>query len=420
MEKLVHFCQGESHKATGKVCQDYSLCRIDSAFSIAILSDGHGGERYFRSDVGSKCIVDTVLAKVTDFVNNIDKNVFTGKMFTAVSALTTERKEEILRKNSCADEQLNQLFKSIIYEWRTRVEKHAEDNPFSEEELKLITNPNDPHSIDKTYGCTLMCYVRTSSYWFAFHLGDGKCFSFDGDGNWSEPIPWDERCFLNKTTSICDTDALAEFRYCYQGNGDFPVAVFLASDGLDDSFGESFNQANFYIQILKLIVNTSNNNAQKEIEETLPQLSKIGSRDDMSVACLYDEQVLSSIIPKLILWQRGNVYNQIKELNEKIILLREKQAKYEPYRHYSEKELLDAQYIQIDLERQFTQKRELSEKYNRFSKELKTEEYVPYTDDIGLYEFSEEGERAVLTSEQIRKKLRVLRHPIYKFRFGED
>jgi len=420
MEKLVHFCQGESHKATGKVCQDYSLCCINSAFSIAILSDGHGGERYFRSDVGSKCIVDTVLSKVTDFVNNIDKDVFTGKMFTAVSALTTERKQEILRKNSYADEQLNQLFKSIIYEWRTRVEKHAEDNPFSEEELKLITNPNDPHSIDKTYGCTLMCYVRTSSYWFAFHLGDGKCFSFDGDGKWSEPIPWDERCFLNKTTSICDTDALAEFRYCYQGNGDFPVAVFLASDGLDDSFGESFNQANFYIQILKLIVNTSNNNAQKEIEETLPQLSKIGSRDDMSVACLYDEQVLSSIIPKLILWQRGNVYNQIKELNEKILLLREKQAKYEPYRHYSEKELLDAQYIQIDLERQFTQKRELSEKYNRFNKELKTEEYVPYTDDIGLYEFSEEGERAVLTSEQIRKKLRVLRHPIYKFRFGED
>ena len=77
-------------------------------------------------------------------------------------------------------------------------------------------------------------------------------------------------------------------------------------------------------------------------------------------------------------------------------------------------------YIQIDLERLFIQKRELSEKYNRFSKELIVEEYVPYTDDIGLYEYSEEGERVVLTSEQIRKKLRMLRHPIYKFRFGED
>ncbi len=413
MKKIVHFCQGESHKATGKVCQDYAICSVEKDFSIAILSDGHGGARYFRSDIGSRTIVETVYKKIKDFVNNVDSDIFVNRPFTAVSALTTERKEENLRKNSRVDEQLYQLFKSIIYEWRILVEKYTDENPFTDDELKQITSPHDLHSIDKTYGCTLMCYVRTLQYWFAFQIGDGKCFSFNGDGKWTEPIPWDERCFLNKTTSICDTDALSEFRYCYEGNGDFPVAVFLASDGLDDSFGESSNQANFYIQILKLIVNTSNDMAQKEIEETLPQLSKIGSRDDMSVACIYNEEVLSSIIPNLIVWQRDNVQNQINEVNKKIILLKEKQTKYEPLKHYNEKELLDARYVQIDIERQYSIKRELSEKYNRFSKELVNEEYIPYSDEIGLYEYNEEGN--VLTSEQIRKKLRVLRHPIYKF-----
>ena len=413
MKKIVHFCQGESHKATGKVCQDYAICSVEKDFSVAILSDGHGGARYFRSDIGSRTIVETVYKKIKDFVNNVDSDIFVNRPFTAVSALTTERKEENLRKNSRADEQLYQLFKSIIYEWRILVEKYTDENPFTDDELKQITSPHDLHSIDKTYGCTLMCYVRTLQYWFAFQIGDGKCFSFNGDGKWTEPIPWDERCFLNKTTSICDTDALSEFRYCYEGNGDFPVAVFLASDGLDDSFGESSNQANFYIQILKLIVNTSNDMAQKEIEETLPQLSKIGSRDDMSVACIYNEEVLSSIIPNLIVWQRDNVQNQINEVNKKIILLKEKQTKYEPLKHYNEKELLDARYVQIDIERQYSIKRELSEKYNRFSKELVNEEYIPYSDEIGLYEYNEEG--SVLTSEQIRKKLRVLRHPIYKF-----
>lgn len=56
MEKLVHFCQGESHKATGKVCQDYAMCSTDNGIAVAVLSDGHGGSRYFRSDVGSKTI----------------------------------------------------------------------------------------------------------------------------------------------------------------------------------------------------------------------------------------------------------------------------------------------------------------------------------------------------------------------------
>lgn len=416
MKQLVHYCQGESHKATNKVCQDYAMCSVDNDIAVAILSDGHGGNRYFRSDVGSKTIVECTYQKVTEFIRNVDSSIFEGQPFSAVEALTTERKEENLRKQKKPDEQFNQLFKSIIFGWRNAVEKHAADNPFSDDELKLITDPQNPHSIDKTYGCTLMCYVRTATYWFAFHLGDGKCFSFDDEGVWHEPIPWDERCFLNKTTSICDTDALSEFRYCYQGDGKMPVAVFLASDGLDDSFGESFNQTNFYIQILKLIANTSNNEAQKEIEETLPQLSKIGSRDDMSVACIYDDNELGSIISKLILWQRGNIEEQIVAINEKIKIARTKLKEYRPLFFYTKKELIEAQYAQTDIEKLYSAKRDLVSKYNRFTYELPIMyRESPYEDEIGLYEYQEEKDRMTLTSDQIRKRLRVLNHPIYKF-----
>ena len=419
MEKLVYYCQGESHKATNKVCQDYTKCIISDGVSIAVLSDGHGGNRYFRSDVGSKCAVDCTIEKVRLFVDNISDSVFQDKPFTAVSALTTERKQENLRKNFDADKQLNRLFASILYSWRARVEQHAEENPFTEEELKLINNPDDPHSIDKTYGCTLMCFVRAKTYWFAFHLGDGKCFSFNGAGLWREPIPWDERCFLNKTTSICDNDALSEFRYCYEGDGEFPVAVFLASDGLDDSFGEAANQANFYIQILKLVDKSSNDDAQKEIEDSLPQLSKIESRDDMSIACLYDETVLHSIVSKLIGWQRHNVQIQIDAVNSKIKSLKEKQLQYEPFRRYTEKELIDAQYTKIELERQFAEKKKLADKYDRFSKEIDEHSFTAYSDDIGLYEFKEETDRSILTTEQIKKKLRVMHHPIYIYGCGD-
>ena len=108
-----------------------------------------------------------------------------------------------------------------------------------QDELSQNLNP------EKIYGCTLMCYVQTSTYWFAFQIGDGKCFAFTEDGKWLEPIPWDEQCFLNKTTSMCDSRAIDEFRYCYQGDGVYPMAIFLGSDGIDDSFGANENIVNF-------------------------------------------------------------------------------------------------------------------------------------------------------------------------------
>ena len=155
---------------------------------------------------------------------------------------------------------------------------------------------------------------------------------------------------------------------------------------------------------------------QKELEETLPQLSKIGSQDDMSVACLYDEKVLDSIIPKLILWQRSSVEKQIAEVNEKIMEAKAKMSKFSPLKFYTKKELIEAQYAQTNLERLFTSKRELVSKYNRFTGELpSTSSHADYDDEIGLYEYKEEEKRLTLTADQIKKRLRVLNHPMYKF-----
>jgi hypothetical protein len=46
----------------------------------------------------------------------------------------------------------------------------------------------------------------------------------------------DKKCHDNITTSLCDFDVINEFRFCYNGDGPFPYAVFLCSDGLENSF----------------------------------------------------------------------------------------------------------------------------------------------------------------------------------------
>lgn len=384
MKELVYFCQGESHKATNKVCQDYALCRIFDNMSVAILSDGHGGNRYFRSDIGAKLAVECTLENVKEFVNNVRDSVFEGKPFTAIDALTAERKKSDFRKNSIADQQLHQLFASIIFSWRTAINRYTEEHPFSEEESKVLKGTKDLDEIEKTYGCTLMCYVITTHYWFAFHIGDGKCVIFENTGSWKEPIPWDEQCFLNKTTSLCDRDSISEFRYCYQGDGNFPVAAFLASDGLDDSFGEISNQANFYIQILKCIDKSSNEETQKEIEESLPTLSKIGSKDDMSIACLYEEQNIHKVIPLYIKWQQTYIKSQIDSINNRIKVLRNKQANHCSSASCEVKDKIEEDYTNKELERLFIAKKELANKYDNFSKEIDGEVLCPYSDEIGM------------------------------------
>jgi len=51
MKCFNHSCQGESHKASDKECQDYSLTwqNEDKSITIAVVCDGHGGDSYFRS-----------------------------------------------------------------------------------------------------------------------------------------------------------------------------------------------------------------------------------------------------------------------------------------------------------------------------------------------------------------------------------
>lgn len=113
---------------------------------------------------------------------------------------------------------------------------------------------------------------------------------------------------MNKTTSLCDSSAIEEFRYSYCGDGNKPLAVFLGSDGIDDSFGATENMVNFYVQVLKLINKEGLKIAVANIQETLPQLSKIGSKDDMSIACIYDEEALRK--RKVSCWMAKTKYRE--------------------------------------------------------------------------------------------------------------
>ena len=233
MNSIFHFCQGESHKSTNKPCQDCAYAESSEELSMAIVSDGHGGERYFRSQYGSEMVVNITKEAIRSFVDNMElssftpkssRSVFDDKHFTAYSSAMEGEQLE----HTNAHKALTWLFSHIITQWNQAIAEHARNNDLSEWEEEHVEQKykdeframraSEDATFEKTYGCTLMAYVQTPGYWFAFHLGDGKCVFMRISDNQEliceQPIPWDEKCFLNKTTSLCDSNALNEVRYC--------------------------------------------------------------------------------------------------------------------------------------------------------------------------------------------------------------
>lgn len=311
---------GESHVKSGKPCQDYSLSwQSEDGVSVAIVCDGHGGSTYVRSDVGSRLAAEIALKNIQTFIATPDFARLKGRK-GAVTAIPKnvndalfpnqnqrrqnlnenqkEQLEQDLRYYSAVkqlpveEKMFRQLFGAIYVQWIDAITTYTADNPFNDEELRAL----DGKKLVKAYGSTLMAFVVTPQCWFSFHIGDGKIEACNANMEWSEPVPWDCNCFLNMTTSLCNTDPVPMFRYAFSGLGDFPTAVFLGSDGIDDTWGSTENLQNFYAETLAIIADIGPEKAIEELGNYLPEMSRRGSRDDMSIAAIIDPVSLQGAI----------------------------------------------------------------------------------------------------------------------------
>lgn len=103
------------------------------------------------------------------------------------------------------------------------------------------------------------------------------------DGHFEQPIAWDEKCFLNVTTSLCDERPLENFRHCFHTDN-FPTALFVGTDGVDDCFANDEDLYGFYKEVIRTFQEKSFQEAHKDLDSFLPVMSKNGSQDDISVS----------------------------------------------------------------------------------------------------------------------------------------
>lgn len=268
--------QGTSHIKIDKECQDTSACFFDEDGVIAVVCDGHGGSNYVRSALGSKFGCEAAQKNIREFISGVDSESFFED----------------------PDEKLRRLEASIINSWNEAVFAHYSNTPFTEEELHSVSEKarrryEEGRKIEKAYGTTLIAVAVTKEYWFGIHIGDGKCVAVSREGEFSQPIPWDPKCFLTMTTSISGSDAIGDFRHFY--SKELPAAVFVGSDGIDDSFQNDEQMYQLYKTTLYSISTSEFDQAIEELKEYLPRLSAQGSGDDVSIAGILDMEVVPEL-----------------------------------------------------------------------------------------------------------------------------
>ena len=273
--------QGAEHIKNNKECQDYSgsisLKSTDDVFAVAV-ADGHGGNNYPRSCYGSRFAVETALTLIEEFAKRIlTPELFDDKNYNMIRGLAA----------------------SILNEWHIRVVEHFKSNKFTDEELVNVSEDvknnyislNDSlddsdnksvHELAKAYGTTLIVFVYLNDCCFGMQIGDGRCVAFDSELNPFEPLPLNEKCFFNRTTSICDSDAIDEFVFYF--SQEKPYAVFLGTDGIDDSYPNMEDVYLLYKSMIKVFSEKIEEEAKSEIKEFMQVITDKGSGDDVSVA----------------------------------------------------------------------------------------------------------------------------------------
>lgn len=251
--------KGASHEEAGECCQDSARFFSSERLAIAVVSDGHGSEKHFRSSAGSEMATRVAIRSLCDFD---ERN---GGLDCIFSGGESERRNAARR-----------IAANIIYSWNREIAAHIAGLPLNERELGIYGKYGGiPNEV--MYGATLIVAAMTSRGCFGLQIGDGNFCALNG-GKMELPVPEDSKLVGNLTTSLCDSDAIDSFRYFYREGGF--SGVMLSSDGLINSFAREEDYMNFGRRVLSAISDRSTSH----LAEHLKNRSRLGSQDDISVA----------------------------------------------------------------------------------------------------------------------------------------
>lgn len=264
-----HSVVGASHTSKNLVCQDSSAYKACENYAVAVVADGHGSKKHFRSHLGSRAAVEATIETIDLFCRDID--YFEAKF---------KENPKLVTKN---------IEKQIIARWNDKVIQHITENPVTREE-KSVFNNNEFSKIPREsyYGSTLIAAVMCRNFTFGMQLGDGSLVAVFEDGETIMPIADDESAPANITASICNSNAADMFNSFFIPDKK-ALALICSTDGLFTSFGSDHDFLDYHTIISGQLHDAEA--FEPSIVKNITKRTHFGTEDDISVSYVFNPQI---------------------------------------------------------------------------------------------------------------------------------
>ena len=275
---------GASHLRAGIPNQDAILQVRESGRGLPVVvsvSDGHGSDKCFRSDRGSRYAVKEATRLVAEFLDE------------SRGALNHAGPEGTAREH---------LPREFVRRWREAAEADLKARPFTKEELETVEKKDGPQALRLiarnpllAYGATSLTVAVTDSFALYLQLGDGEILNVSEAGEVVRALPEDERLFANETTSLCTPDAEKNFRVrILPLAGEPPALILLSTDGYVNSFSDSAGFFKVGSDLLDMLRADGFDPVNSSLKGWLEEATRSGSGDDCTLALVCRMDALSN------------------------------------------------------------------------------------------------------------------------------
>lgn len=271
--------RGAAHVATKLPNQDAVVAEATGLGGVvAAVADGHGHWRHARSARGSQIAVSVGCQAGQELASLLDDDE------TTVGQPGTEPDTQALAGH-IGDLVRETLVPAVVQRWRDAVLADVAADPFTKEELHARQDGDDE---TVAYGSTLLLAVAIRHWLVLAQIGDGDIVGVRPSGGALLPVPDDPQLDGRYTTSLCGTNAEADFRIAVVDVRKNPLAaVMLATDGygnaqIADQWTDAFS---------KDLADMIRSRDEQWLASQLPMwaakcASSDGSADDTTVALL--------------------------------------------------------------------------------------------------------------------------------------
>ncbi len=268
--------KGHSHKINNMPNQDaIKLVKSKDALMIAI-SDGHGASYCVRSDIGAKMAVDITCDQFKKLEADLNKLLSNNVIDVKDNYYSSIEK---LARKSLLD---------IDKQWKSAVNSHILNNPFTTEEMKII----DKNRLI-AYGATIMSVIVVHNIVIFFNIGDGTLLLAKNENQKKDVLLNNDMelvrgssAIANETESLSMNDAYKHGQVSIYQQKELK-AFMMSTDG----YINSFKHEEGFLKVLSDLIEIKKQNGieliSKDLPQWLEQTSENGSGDDITTFALF-------------------------------------------------------------------------------------------------------------------------------------